>query len=358
MAEIASFSVTYSSHLGPDGRLTGKLPACFDGYGDLLPLYRNMVLTRQFDAKCIALQRTGRLGTYPSCLGQEAIGAGVGSAMRVHDVLVPTYREHGAQIFRGTTIEELLLYWGGDERGSDFSGPREDFPVCIPIATQCTHAAGVAAAFKIRNQPRVAVVMCGDGGTSKGDFSEAVNIAGAWTLPMVFIVSNNQWAISVPRSEQTGAKTLAQKAIAGGIRGEQVDGNDALAVRDTVGQALERARSGNGATLVECVTYRLGDHTTADDASRYRSDEALQAARGRDPIDRLRTLLQAEASWSDEQDSALRSEVDDALESAVARYLASPAMPPTSMFDSLYAELPRALVEQRAEAERWGGNDE
>jgi len=263
MAEIASFSVTYSSYLGPEGRLTDRLPDCFDNCADLLPLYRNMVLTRLFDAKCVALQRTGRLGTYASCLGQEAIGAGVGHALRQDDVLLPTYREHGAQLLRGATVEELLLYWGGDERGSDFSGPREDFPVCIPIATQCTHAAGVATAFKVRKQARAAVVMCGDGATSKGDFYEAVNLAGVWSLPLVIVVSNNQWAISVPRSKQSGAETLAQKAIAGGVAGEQVDGNDVIAVRNAVGQALDRARGGEGATLIECLTYRLGDHTTA-----------------------------------------------------------------------------------------------
>ncbi len=219
MTRVAEFSIEFTRFLDASGNLVAPLPEGAGDVDDLVETYRLMVLARTFDATAIALQRTGQLGTYASSLGQEAIGAAIGLAMRAEDVLVPSYREHVAQIARGVTMAEILLYWGGDERGSDFSGPRHDFPVSIPIATQSCHAVGAAAAIKLRSEPRVVVVALGDGATSKGDFYESVNLAGVWRLPVVFMVSNNQWAISVPRRLQSGAETLAQKAIAGGFEG-------------------------------------------------------------------------------------------------------------------------------------------
>ena len=171
----------------------------------LVPLYRSMVFVRTFDEKAVALQRTGRLGTYASSLGQEAVGIGLASAMQSDDVLLPSFREQGAMLWRGVSPVELLLYWGGDERGSDFQGPRRDFPISIPVASHLPHAVGVALAMKMRGEKRAAVAVTGDGGTSKGDFYEAINIAGVWRVPAVFVVNNNQWAISVPRSRQTAA---------------------------------------------------------------------------------------------------------------------------------------------------------
>ena len=206
-------------------------------------------------------------------------------------MLLPSYRDYAAQFSRGVTMTEVLLYWGGDERGMDYQKPRRDFPICVPVASHTCHAAGVAFAMKYRGEARVAVAILGDGATSKGDFYEAINVAGVWRLPVVFVVNNNQWAISVSRRAQTAAETLAQKAIAAGIPGEQVDGNDVVAVRDRVGAAIERAREGQGASLVECLSYRLGDHTTADDASRYRDRAEVEAAARRDPIERLRAYL-------------------------------------------------------------------
>ena len=202
------------------GRLSGLIcPECPEALsGVLVRLYRQMVLTRLFDQKAVALQRTGRIGTYAPTLGQEAIGVAIGALMQAEDVLVPYYRDTAVQLMRGVKMEEILLYWGGDERGSAFADPAvaEDFPLCVPIATQALHACGVASAFKIRGEHRVAVTTCGDGATSKGDFLEALNVAGAWQLPVVFVVNNNQWAISVPRRIQCGAPTLAQKAIGAG----------------------------------------------------------------------------------------------------------------------------------------------
>src|SRR5690606_18276420 len=220
---VAEFAVHYTQYLDEHGRLVDDAPPLAHDLERLLELYRHMLLTRLFDRKAVALQRTGQLGTYASSLGQEAASVGIGAAMAREDVLLPTYRETGAMLLRGVLMRELLLYWGGDEAGSCYSGPNapaEDFPICVPIATHAPHAVGVAHAFKLRREPRVAVCALGDGATSKGDFYEALNAAGVFELPLVFVIVNNQWAISVPRSLQSRADTLAQKAIAAGIEGE------------------------------------------------------------------------------------------------------------------------------------------
>src|ERR1700741_5020035 len=264
-ATVARFEIRYSRFLDPKGNALRPLPDFAADRAELVALYRAMVLARAFDAKAVALQRTGRLGTFPSALGQEAVAVGMAAAMRKEDVFLPSFREHGAQLWRGVSLVELFLFWGGDERGSDFAGPREDFPICVPVATHAPHAVGVALAFKLRREKRVAVCAFGDGATSKGDIAEALNIAGVCHLPLVFVINNNHWAISVPVGQQTAAETLAQKAIAAGIEGEQVDGNDVIAVREAVSRALTKARSGGGPHLIEALTYRLGGQTNADD---------------------------------------------------------------------------------------------
>lgn len=312
----------------------------------LIDAYKAMRLARLFDTKCIALQRTGQLGTYPSSEGAEAIGVGTAKAMQKDDVFVPYYRDLAAQLVRGVRLEEALMYWGGDERGSDFQIPRQDMPNCIPIATQCTHACGIASAFKIRHQKRVAVCSLGDGATSKGDFAEALNLAGVWQLPVVFIINSNQWAISVPRHLQCAAKHLCDKAISAGFSGVQVDGNDVAAVFDAVSKALNTARAGKGPALIECMSYRLSDHTTADDASRYRSPLELGKARQQDPLERLRTRLTACNEWNDELEEQLNSHCQHQIERAITLYQSTPPRPPESMFDYLYAERPTQLNEQ------------
>ena len=227
----------------------------------------------------------------------------------------------------------------------------------MPVASQCLHAAGVGYAMKLLREPRVAVCVCGDGATSNGAFYEAINCAGAWRVPAVFVVNNNQWAISVPRTVQTAAETLAQKAIAAGIPGFQVDGNDVIAVRHGVAQALARARSGDGPSVVEALTYRMSDHTTADDASRYRSPEAVSERWAADPIARLRTFLVDAGAWSKADEERLVEEINGEIDAAVERYLTTQPQPPEAMFDYLYAELPRALAEQRAAAAAGRGDD-
>lgn len=353
MNPVASFTVEYVQILDAEGRVATVLPSTVADPDAIVAMYRAMTLTRVFDAKAIALQRTGQLGTFASSLGQEAVGVGVASAMRSEDVLLPSYREHGAQFLRGVSMVESLLYWSGDERGSNFARARHDFPNCVPIGTQAHHAAGVAYAFKLRREPRAAVCLIGDGGTSRGDFYEGMNFAGVNRLPVVFVINNNQWAISVPRARQSAAQTLAQKAIAAGIEGIQVDGNDVIAVRHVASQAIERARSGSGPSVVEAITYRLGDHTTADDATRYRNAETVAAQWKREPIARLRHYLNAIGQWDREKEDQLMRDCTAQVNAAVDAYLATPMPSVEAMFEHLYETLPEALLDQRAEAVRF-----
>ena len=354
MSRVAHFDIHHTRFLDAAGDVVGDLPEFARDANVLRTLYRWMVLTREFDTRAVTLQRTGQLGTYPSCLGQEAVGVGLGHAMESRDVFVPSFREQGAQLVRGVTPTELLLYWGGDERGSDFAGPREDFPVNVPIGSQAGHAAGVALAIRLRGEARAVVCALGDGATSKGDFYEAMNMAGTWQLPLVFVVNNNAWAISVPRAAQSAAETLAQKAIAAGFGGEQVDGNDVIAVQHATGQALARARAGGGPSLVEAVTYRLSDHTTADDASRYRPEEEVSAAWQAEPISRLRTFLSDISGWGRDDEEALIAECRSRIDAAASDYLGTPPQPARAMFDYLYAELPAPL---RAQYDALAGED-
>jgi 2-oxoisovalerate dehydrogenase E1 component alpha subunit len=347
---VARFEIRWSRFLDPTGKAIRPLPGFARDAAELKALYRGMVLARSFDAKAVALQRTGRLGTFPSALGQEAVAVGLAAAMHPDDVLLPSFREHGAQLWRGVSPFELFMFWGGDERGSDFAAAREDFPVCVPVATHAPHAVGMALAFKLRREARAAVCVFGDGATSKGDVAEALNIAGAWQLPAVFVINNNQWAISVPLAHQTAAETLAQKGIAAGIDSEQADGNDIVAVREAVGRAVAKARSGGGPHLIEALTYRLGDHTTADDASRYRDDAEVSLRWAEEPIARLRQHLVAAGLWRKQDEERLLAEIAATIEAAAAKYLATPPQSPDTIFDFTYANPPEDLAEQRRAA--------
>src|SRR5712692_1260677 len=344
---IARFEVRRRSYLAPDGTVLRPLPNFASDSDLLLSLYRGMVLTRTFDLKAVSLQRTGRLGTYAVSLGQEAVSDEIASAMRDEDVVLHSYRDNGALLWRGMTMEEILLFWGGDERGNRSSGPAHYFPFCIPVGSQAPHAAGVAYAFKFRLEPRVAVCLFGDGATSKGDVWEAMNFAGVHKLPLVFVANNNQWAISLPLKLQTASETLAQKAIAAGFAGEQVDGNDVIAVRAAAEEAIAAARSGEGPRLIEAITYRLGDHTTADDAGRYRPPEEVQGRWKEEPIARLRAYLVSQRAWGKAQEEQLVSECQEQVDAAAERYLTIGPRAPETMFDHLYAELPRAYASQR-----------
>ncbi|MEZ5776476.1 MAG: pyruvate dehydrogenase (acetyl-transferring) E1 component subunit alpha [Hyphomicrobiaceae bacterium] len=351
---VASFVVRRRAYLDASGEALAPLPQFAGDPPTLIGLYRAMVLTRVFDRKAVALQRTGRLGTFAVSLGQEAVPVGTASAMRDDDVLVPSYREQGAMLWRGATATEILTYWGGDERGSDFANCRGDFPICVPVGSHAPHAAGLAYAFKLRGEDRVAVAMMGDGATSKGDVYEAMNFAGVHALPVVFVITNNRWAISVPLRMQSATATLAQKAIAAGLSCEQVDGNDVVAVRAALEEALARARAGGGATAIEAETYRLGDHTTADDAGRYRPAEEVQARWKQEPVARLRNRLVAIGAWTKAEEEALLTDCQRQVDEAAEAYLATGRQPAVSMLDHLHETLPHALEGQRRELEERG----
>ncbi|NRB38837.1 MAG: pyruvate dehydrogenase (acetyl-transferring) E1 component subunit alpha [Pseudomonadales bacterium] len=353
---VKNFSINFSQRLNEHAELLGHEKALQRAGLDtdkILALYQTMVLTRTFDSKAIALQRTGRLGTYASCLGQEAIGTAIGHMLEASDVFVQAYRETAALLKRGVKMQEILLYWGGDERGSDYQACPQDLPPAVPIASQCLHAVGIAYAMQLEakrtgQEQRVCLVVCGDGATSKGDFYEALNAAALWQLPLVFVICNNQWAISLPRSLQSHSQTLAQKAIAADIPAIQIDGNDVLGCYETVQLAIKQARGGHGPQLIEAITYRLSDHTTADDAKRYRTEEELQQAWEKEPIKRLSQYLLDSQRASQSVLDNIQNQCTQDVEAAVDIYLATEPQPCSSMFEFLYQDCPVHLQEQLA----------
>lgn len=349
MKTVANFAINFYQYIDAKGGVVNPLPEFANDPKRLHELYRWMVLTRTFDSKAIALQRTGQLGTFPSSQGQEAIAVGMGYAMRKNDIFCPYYRDQGAMFIRGVKMSEVYAYWGGDERGSAFEACPKDFPIAVPVASQYLHAAGAAYALKYRHENAAVVTTVGDGGTSKGDFYEALNLAGAWQLPCVFVINNNKWAISVPLSKQTHTETLAQKAIAAGIEGVQVDGNDVIAVHDVMLRALEKARNGDGPTLVEAVTYRLCDHTTADDAKRYCDSDELKQAWELDPLVRMRNFMTAQNAWTEKQEQELQEQCATEVENAVTEYLNMLPQPATAIVDYMYEKWPDSLQYQRDE---------
>lgn len=351
MTTAASFEIEYLQYLKPDGTLAAPLPPAVPDAAALLPLFKQMLFLRTFDSKAIALQRTGKLGTYAACLGHEATHVGIGASMQPEDVFAPSYREYGAQFARGMRPREVLMYWGGDERGNLLTGaPAHDYPWCVPISTQMLMASGAALSFKLRKQDRVAVAVCGDGGSSKTDFYAAVNSAGAYQLPLVLCVVNNGWAISVPRKAQTGAETLAQKGLAGGLHCLQVDGNDLVAVLEAMRRAHERARTGQGGSVIEFMTYRLHDHTTADDARRYRGEDEVKQAWLKEPFLRLRKYLTDAGLWDEAQEKAWIEESGKRVDVEINAYLETPVQPVEAMFDYLYGDMPAEVLAQREAA--------
>lgn len=348
MKIIDRFEIPYYQYLNEHCEIVDKSSPLLTDTNALTALYRLMVLVRTMDTKAIALQRTGKLGTYPSTRGQEAVFVGLGYSLDKKDVFVPYYRDMGTLIQRGVRLSQILQYWGGDERGNYFHKDSRDFPFSVPVGSQPLHAAGAAFAMKYHNEKAAVLTVCGDGATSQGDFYEAMNVAGIWKLPVVFVICNNQWAISVSRDVQTAAATLAQKAIAAGIEGEQIDGNDIVAVVERTKFALEKARKENKPCLLEMVCYRQHDHTTADDASRYEPKHLREQEWPKEPIMRLKQYLEKKHAWTQVQENELQAECVKEVDNAVQEYLNAPPQPLETMFDYLYAKLPRAYAEQRA----------
>ena len=343
---IASFIIPYLQYLDEHSQPTQSFPT-FINNDLLIDLYKRMTLLRVFDNQMVNLHRTGKIGTFPSSLGQEAIFIPVGLAMEKTDVLCPFYRDHGALIQRGYSFSDILAYWSGDERGNASAAANQDFPVCVPIAGQCLHATGVAYAIQYRKEKRVVVTQIGDGGTSKGDFYEAMNLAGAWHLPLIFVIDNNQWAISVPRKKQSDTETLAQKAIAAGLDCIQVDGNDAIAMLEVMKKALLQARQGGKASVIEAVSYRLADHTTVDDASRYSHPDDKKNAWKKEPIARLGYYLESQQVWDKNKEADLQLHCKEKIEKEIANYFSRDKQKPESLFDFMYEKLPDAMIDQR-----------
>ena len=310
-------------------------------------LYRIMVLTRRFDERMLKLQRQGRLGTFARVTGQEAAHVGAAFALQSQDWLVPAFRETGAFLHLGLPMEQMLQYWSGDERGMAIPEGLRLLPIAVPVGTQMLHAAGIAWAMKHDGEPSAALTIFGEGATSEGDFHEALNFAGVFHLPVVFFCQNNQWAISVPFSKQTASSTVAQKALGYGLAGVQVDGNDVFAVYKVVSEALDRARNGGGATLIEAHTYRVTDHTTSDDARRYREQEEVATWVERDPLVRLARYMKKQGLLDDERETAVAAEADEQVGEAVARFEAIVPPGPEELFAHVYAELTPALAEER-----------
>lgn len=313
---IETFSVTRMDILDREGNADEALLPPLSRE-DCLRLYELLVLSRAFDGRALSLQREGRIGTYPSILGQEAAQVGSAFALEKGDWVFPSFRETGMHISRGYPLDLLFRYWAGDERGLVSPAGLNILPVCVSVGTHIPHAVGAAMAARYRKDPVVVVAYFGDGATSKGDFHEGFTMAGVFRLPVVFICQNNQWAISVPRGRQTAAATLAQKAIGYGFEGIQVDGNDVFAVYAATRQALERARSGGGPTFIECFTYRISHHTTADDADRYRSADEVEEWKKRDPVERMRLFLEKRGFWTGEYQRELEQRTRETIDLAV-----------------------------------------
>ena len=336
------FQVEHLSILDSDGNLDAALePKLADK--DLRSLYRSMRLARRLDERMVRLQRQGRIGTFAPTKGQEASQMGSIFTLRPTDWMVPSFRETAAMIWRGWPIEKLLLFFAGHLEGGQPAPDQHDLPITIPVATQLPHAVGLAYAAQYRGDDVVVMAYFGDGATSEGDFHEALNFAGVWHVPVVFVCQNNQWAISVPLKKQTHSRTIAKKALAYGLPGIQVDGNDVLAVYAAAREAVDRARAGDGPTLIECVTYRLGVHTTADDPTEYRSDAEVAMWEQKDPLTRFKTYLEKRNLLEE----SLEQQVDEEIAAAIRRFEATPTPDPVTMFDHVYAELPPDLAAQR-----------
>ena len=337
------FAVEHLSILDSDGNLDTALEPDISP-DDLRRLYRAMLRGRRLDERMIRLQRQGRIGTFAPIKGQEASQMGSVFALRETDWMVPSFRETAAMLWRGWPIEKILLFYAGYVEGGQPAPGQHDLSMTIPVATQLPHAVGLAYAAQYRGDDVVVMAYCGDGATSEGDFHEALNFAGVWHVPIVFVVQNNQWAISMPLKKQTHSRTLAQKALAYGFPGIQVDGNDALAVYAASRDAVDRARAGGGPALIECVTYRLGVHTTADDPTKYRADEEVKAWEKKDPLTRFSAYLEKKNLMEPD----LESQVDAEIARAVQAFEAMPPADPLAIFDHVYAEMPAHFEAERA----------
>ncbi|MEM1329365.1 MAG: pyruvate dehydrogenase (acetyl-transferring) E1 component subunit alpha [Planctomycetota bacterium] len=340
--------IDHLSILDEDGSFDKKLGDGLLTDEQVVHLYEQMVICRQLDEIAFKLQRSGRMGTYPQNKGQEANAVGSALAMvKGTDWVVPAYRENAALFMHGLPMHYVLQYWMGDERGSKIPEGVNMLPLSVPIGTHMIHATGIAWSMKLRREKAAVITYFGDGATSEGDFHSAMNFASTLQVPVIFYCQNNQWAISVPREEQMNSETVVQKALAYGMPCIQVDGNDIFATYKATKEARERALKGGGPTFIEGVTYRLGDHTTADDARRYRSADEVSAWQAKDPLIRTRLYLEKRKAWSDEQQKTLEERAIKITQEVVKTAEGTGTPPLTDIFDYMYDEIPAELATQR-----------
>ncbi len=313
-----------------------------------IALLKDMLLLRAYDERAVTLQRQGRIGAYPMFWGEEGIQAGAVSALRASDWIFPTYRQNALPILRGLPPDRALRYFNGDPRA--FFDPKEYgcAPQCVPIATHLPHAVGWAWGRRISGADDVAIAFFGDGATSEGDFSEALNIAGVQRAPVVFMCTNNRWAVSTPVERQTAASKLADKASGYGIAAVEVDGYDARAVRDVVAVATERARAAAGPSLIEASCYRIEAHATADDPSRYRNQAEAEAWRAREPVARLARELIAEGELTAEELEQLTADAHGAMRDAAEQLNSGPPIGRRLLIEHVLAH-PTAVLEAQLE---------
>jgi pyruvate dehydrogenase E1 component alpha subunit len=341
--EAFSTSINYMQVMDEQGNIDQQLlPKDVDD-SKILEMYKWMSFARQLDAKALSLQRQGRAVTYAPLVGEEATQIGSAMAMGQNDFFVPNFRQHGVFLVRRLPLYAIFLYWKGFEEGSVVGKDVNALPYIVPVSTQLPHATGIALAQKYRKTGGAVVTYVGDGGTSEGNFYEAINFAGIMKAPLVMIIENNGWAISEPRSEQTAAQTLAQKAVAAGIPSIQVDGNDVISVYKATKDAISKAA--DGPIVIECITYRMSMHTTADDPSKYRPQADVEAWKPKDPLLRVRNYLAKKGLWDDAKESTLSEEhlkeIDAAVDEA-EKFKADPK----SMFQNLYSFIPDTLKEE------------
>ncbi|MDV3244678.1 MAG: thiamine pyrophosphate-dependent enzyme [Nitrososphaerales archaeon] len=340
--------VTYR-RLAPDGSLRGKDPGL--SADELRRMYALMVFVRNFDEKATNLSTLREIGTYAPCKGQEGCQIGFTTALKQGDWYVPMYRDGAGMLAFGLPAQQLLQYWGGDERGMQIPAGLNMLPLAVPVSTQLPHAAGLAMAKRLQGEHSVVLACTGDGGTSKADFHESLNFAGVYNLPVVFVVENNQWAISVRRERQTASKTIAQKALAYGFEGILVDGNDVIASYEAAKYAVEKARRGGGPTLLEFQTYRMGPHTTAELVSnKLKAPEEVAEWERKSPLLRFEKYLRSRGVIDDSYVQAAASDAAKRMGEAVAAYRSSPPPDPSGMFDFMYESLTPELAEEKTEA--------
>ncbi len=330
--------------LDPEGHIVGPVPDLSNER--LLALFRWMWLARKLSDKIIALQRQGRATTFGSLVGQEAAAVGLAAPLRPEDWLVTSYREIASHLVKGVPLATKIFSFRGCTP-PNYPVETHCLPIQIVIGTQLLHAVGIAMAAKIKGDPIVAVGACGDGATSEGDFNEALNWAGVYKAPVVLVVQNNGWAISVPRHKQTAAPTIAARGPGFGVPSRLVDGNDILAMYSAMSESVERARAGDGPTLIEAITYRIGAHTTADDPTRYRDPAEVEAWKAKDPIARFKRYLAGRKLMDDKKESKLVEEIEAEINAAVDEAEAMPIPSPEAMFDWAYAQPFPRLAEER-----------